>query len=223
MSKDSFYFSHDYNSRTDDKIKKLIRFHGMEGYGIFWSIIENLYNNANAMQSDYEGIAYELRTTADIVEHIINDYELFCIEDGYFGSESVARRLEERNSKSETARQSAFKRWDKNKADANAMQTHSKGNAIKERKVKDIKENKYKNIPPTFEEINLRIKERNITSFTAEKFFAHYETNGWMVGKNKMKNWDSALTTWNTNKNFNNENSSGNSKRPIKRVNDGWN
>lgn len=77
--KDTFYFSHDYNSRTDDKIKRLIRKHGMLGYGIFWAIIEDLYNNANAMRTDYEGIAYELRTTENIVESIIKDFDLFLI------------------------------------------------------------------------------------------------------------------------------------------------
>ena len=43
--KDTFYFPHDYNSRTDEKIKLLIRKHGIEGYGIFWAIVEDLYNN----------------------------------------------------------------------------------------------------------------------------------------------------------------------------------
>lgn len=83
-------------------------------------------------------------------------------------------------------------------------------------------EKKYKNIPPTIEEIKLRIEERLITSFTAEAFFAHYNSNGWMVGKNKMKDWDSALTTWNTKK-YNNENGSGNNKRSIKHTDKLWN
>lgn len=72
---------------------------------------------------------------------------------------------------------------------------------IKEDK-EDKQLKKYSNIPPTFEEVKLRIEERQITSFTPELFFSKYETNGWMVGKNKMKNWDSALTYW-TKNNFN--------------------
>jgi hypothetical protein len=88
---------------------------------------------------------------------------------------------------------------------------------------KEVKnEKKYKNIPPLLEEIDIRIKERLITSFTAETFFAHYNSNGWMVGKNKMKDWDSALTTWNSKKFNNNENNSGNNKRSVKRINQEW-
>ena len=31
----------------------------------------------------------------------------------------------------------------------------------------------------------------------SEKFWHHYEANGWKVGKNPMKNWKSAVSTWN--------------------------
>ena len=50
--------------------------------------------------------------------------------------------------------------------------------------------------PPTIEEIAHRMRERNLTGFTAESFHAFYQSNGWMVGRNKMKSWDAALTTW---------------------------
>jgi hypothetical protein len=56
---------------------------------------------------------------------------------------------------------------------------------------------KYRNIPPQLSEISARITERGITSFTADAFFAFYESKGWKVGNSTMKNWDAALTTWN--------------------------
>ena len=64
--KDTFYFTHDYNCRSDIKIKKLIRQHGPTGYGIYWMLIEDLYNNSNEMPTDYDGIAYELRCDINI-------------------------------------------------------------------------------------------------------------------------------------------------------------
>jgi hypothetical protein len=143
--KDTFYFSHDYNARSDDKIKPILRKFGMLGYGIFWSIIEDLYNNANALRTDYESIAFDLHSEANIIKSIINDFDLFVVKDCFFGSLSVQKRLEERNSKSLKAKESAFKRWNK---DANALPTHSErieigcdSNAIKERKGKEIKIN----------------------------------------------------------------------------------
>jgi hypothetical protein len=135
MPKDTFYFSHDYNARNDDKIKRLIRKHGMIGYGIFWSIVEDLYNNANALRMDYEGIAYDLRSDCEIVASVVNDFDLFIFNGDFFGSNSVQERLDQRNNKSESARKSASYRWE----NANALQTQSEGNAKKERKGKEIK------------------------------------------------------------------------------------
>jgi len=135
MPKDTFYFSHDYNARNDEKIKRLIRKHGMIGYGIFWSIVEDLYNNANALRTDYEGIAYDLRSDCEIVASVVNDFDLFIFNGDFFGSNSVQERLDQRNNKSESARKSASYRWE----NANALQTLSEGNDKKERKGKEIK------------------------------------------------------------------------------------
>ena len=137
--KETYYFSHDYNARSDEKIKTMQRKHGMEGIGIYWCLVEDLYQNANALQLDYEGIAYDLRVDAKKVESIINDFGLFEIQDSIFGSISIERRLELRNEKSEKARDSANSRWKKEKDNANAMRTQCDSNAIKESKVKESK------------------------------------------------------------------------------------
>ena len=142
MPKDTFYFSHDYNARNDEKIKRLIRKHGMVGYGIFWSIVEDLYNNANALHLDCEGIAYDLRSDSDTVYSVIHDFDLFVFNINTFGSLSVQKRLDERNDKSIKARESANSRWN----NANALQTQSDSNAIKERKGKEIKGKEIKEI-----------------------------------------------------------------------------
>ena len=137
--KDTFYFSHDYNTRNDIKIKRLIAKHNYLGYGIFWAIIEDLYNNANALPLDYDCIAFDLRADVEIVKSIINDFDLFVFSDGFFGSNSIQKRLNERNLKSIKARESALNRWNKSDRNANALQTQYEGNAIKERKEKESK------------------------------------------------------------------------------------
>jgi hypothetical protein len=144
MDKDTYYFSHDYNTRNDQKIKKLISKHGYLGYGLFWAIVEDLYNNANALHLDYDSIAFDLRTNNVIVKSIINDFDLFIINDNIFGSMSIQKRLDERDRKSKKARESARYRWDKLKSDANALRTESDSNAIKEIKRKENKENEIK-------------------------------------------------------------------------------
>lgn len=151
MPKLTFYFSHDYNARNDEKIKLLIRKHGMEGYGIYWSIVEDLYNNANALRTDYDGIAFDMRTQCDIVKSVVEDFGLFEISENFFGSKSVQRRLDEINIKSLKARESASYRW----GDANALRAQSDRNAINKRK-----ERNKRNIENTKDSTNFYEKEK---------------------------------------------------------------
>ena len=137
--KDTFYFSHDYNVRTDDKIKKVFRKLWLEWYWLFWCIIEDLYNNANALQLDYDWLAFDYRTTPETIKILIEDFDLFILDWEMFYSKSVQDRLEKRDDKSAKARENANKRW--NKDNATAMQPHNDSNAIKESKVKESKIN----------------------------------------------------------------------------------
>lgn len=61
-----------------------------------------------------------------------------------------------------------------------------------------------KKIPPTAVQVlarmlemfrynNLNIEDADVQ---AEKFFDYYSSNGWRVGKNKMKDWHSAINNW---------------------------
>lgn len=50
-------------------------------------------------------------------------------------------------------------------------------------------------VPPTVEEVKNYCDERN-NGIDAEAFVAFYDSKGWMIGKNKMKSWKSAVITW---------------------------
>ena len=50
-------------------------------------------------------------------------------------------------------------------------------------------------IPPTIAQIRQFCSDNNL-SVDAEKFWNYYESNGWRVGKNKMKKWESAVRNW---------------------------
>lgn len=51
------------------------------------------------------------------------------------------------------------------------------------------------NIPPTAEEVAAYFAAKS-TKSEGRKFFLHYEANGWMVGKNRMKNWMASASGW---------------------------
>jgi len=50
-------------------------------------------------------------------------------------------------------------------------------------------------VPPSIEEVKEYCKQRN-NNVNAEQFIDFYESKGWMVGKNKMKDWKAAVRTW---------------------------
>ena len=52
--------------------------------------------------------------------------------------------------------------------------------------------------PPTLEEVQAYCIERK-NNVDAERFIDYYTSNGWKVGKNKMKNWKAAVRTWERN------------------------
>lgn len=73
------------------------------------------------------------------------------------------------------------------------IQTINKDN----NKEKDTNVSKKKQgfVKPTIDEVAAYIIEKGY-HFDAERFHAYYESNGWMVGRNKMKDWKAACRTW---------------------------
>ena len=51
--------------------------------------------------------------------------------------------------------------------------------------------------PPTLQDVSKYCAEKSLTYVNPESFVDFYESKNWMVGKNKMSNWKSALSGWN--------------------------
>jgi len=192
MNKETFYFSHDYNSRNDVKIKKLLSKHGLLGYGIFWAIIEELYNNTNVLPLDYDTISYDLRIDKSVLISVINDYDLFVFDGNTFGSLSVERRLKERDERSHKARQSVLKRWNKAKEDTNVLPPNNEPNTIKEIKGNEIKG---KDIPDFNSFLSYAIEKKPNVDTEALKFkYESWIENNWKDGYGtEIINWKNKL------------------------------
>lgn len=86
------------------------------------------------------------------------------------------------------------------------IETERKG---KERKVKDMdterdteKEQKRKGessrfVPPTLDDVTAYCTERG-NGIDPQRFIDYYQSNGWKVGKNPMKDWKAAVRNWET-------------------------
>ena len=53
-------------------------------------------------------------------------------------------------------------------------------------------------IKPNSKEVNEYAKSIGF-ELVGDQFFDHYEARGWMIGKNKMKDWKAAVRTWKRN------------------------
>ena len=62
--------------------------------------------------------------------------------------------------------------------------------------VEDVPTKSKKFIKPTIEEIKDYCLNERKNNVDYEKFYAYYESNGWKVGKNPMKNWKACVITW---------------------------
>ena len=122
------YLQHQSNSFTDIKIIKMRSKLGIESYGIFWALLELLFNEENKLcVDDYSVLAFSLQCDPDKLKSVIEDFDLFVIEDGCFYSKRLNKHIDEINNKSIIAKENAKKRWN----NAKAMQPHSNGNASK--------------------------------------------------------------------------------------------
>ena len=108
------YLQHQSNSFTDIKIIKMRSKLGIESYGIFWALLELLFNEENKLCiDDYSVLAFSLQCDADKLKSVIEDFDLFIIEDGCFYSKRLNEHIDNINSKSLKAKESVNKRWEK--------------------------------------------------------------------------------------------------------------
>jgi hypothetical protein len=77
----------------------------------------------------------------------------------------------------------------------------------------DNKKNRKRFVPPTLEEVIDYCNERQ-NNIDPEQFIDYYTTNGWKVGKNKMKDWKASVRTW--------ERNGYSDTKKTKKVKDGW-
>jgi len=68
-----------------------------------------------------------------------------------------------------------------------------KDNLIKDKLISSSESKRF--TKPTIADIDAYIKEKGY-SVNATRFFDYYESNGWKVGRNSMKDWKACVRTW---------------------------
>lgn len=132
MSKDCYYFPHDSNAKDDPKCVLMIEQLGMEGYGIYWMLVEALRDQPDYTYpvANIPALARRYNTSAEKVRTVVYNYELFTVkEDKIFFSESLNRRMlvfnENRAKRSAAGRLGMARRWGDNNVITPLLQSNS--------------------------------------------------------------------------------------------------
>lgn len=223
--KEVVYFSHDGNARNDEKSIAVRMKYQWEGYGLFWALVEKLRESTDyKLSKDYNLIAYDLRVDAGIIKSIVEDFGLFVFtEDGkYFYSERLNNSMNLMNSKSQKARDSVNKRWEKNKKNnkihernTNVIPNDTNVIQIKESKVKESKRKErvvqQPFMPPSKIDVTAFFVANGFPEALGVKAFDYYSPDWVDSNGKKVKNWKLKMkSVWFREENK--QNSAGNKK-----------
>ena len=94
------------------------------GIGLYWCIVELLYETDGYFPLDYDLLAMELGADVGLLKSVVCDFDLFTIENNQITSESILSRLVKISGKREKARFAANQKWLKKKEiDASALRS----------------------------------------------------------------------------------------------------
>lgn len=217
------WVKHDTDANQDAKLQNVLLDYGLEGYGLYWYCIELIAGKVGKenitfeLEHDARVIARNTGSTTQKVEEMMKYFvtvNLFENMNGVVTCLKLAKRLDQSMTSNPEMRGiiSNLKSHDSVmiKSDK-VMQDYTRVDETKGDKTKDInpvakapvKQKRF--IAPTQEGVyeqmyskGLKVSEANTE---AGKFVNFYESKGWMVGKNKMKNWKAAVNTWLSNYN----------------------
>lgn len=208
------YFQHDFNARSSIKLQEVLMDLGVEGIGLYWCIIEQMYEQGGTLPlRSCKSIAFALHVDSDKVAALIGNYGLFESDDDNFWSPSVVKRLEENRSLSLKRRQAAMSEKRSARKEATAagseaiaeqksctcsanvdaslffvpQEIEKETEAKKETKTeKEVCDSATRFAPPSLDEVKAYVEKESL-KIDAERFWQFYESKGWMIGRNKMK------------------------------------
>jgi hypothetical protein len=208
IEKEGFYFPHFSNARNDRKVRRLRKELNVEGYGIFMMLLEILRDQPDLRypMSDIDLLEPEIGTSLAKIEAVVKGYDLFVIDANHFFSPKLVEYLEPYFRSREQRSLAGIKSGESRRLKAllgtddersfNGRSTVVE--QVKERKVNEMKGEDIQTVQrkrftaPSFEQVYSVMLNRRET----ELFLAYYESNGWKVGKNPMKDWARAVTGW---------------------------
>lgn len=210
------YFLHDSSAFEDEKISMLFMEYGYEGLGLFYTILEKLAKQEKPINTKVLKMQLKVGKKLEKCWSFMEEIEVISSKNGETFNKRLVKFTESmdktRERKLKWISESRDNQKDKNNVDVYEESTGrsnlTKHNlTIEDTKVSmpqpdfsgDSKGTKKIFKAPTETEVSEYVKTKYKSSEQASikfatKFWAHYENNGWKVGKNRMKDWHLAIS-----------------------------
>lgn len=108
----SEYINHKISNRSEYVFRKLIERKGAAAYGVYWYILEELYESGGKMLfEEIEPISKVLCIRKDFVVSVIKSFSLFQYDSESFWSDEVIEQIEKRQKIKDKRKEAANKRW----------------------------------------------------------------------------------------------------------------
>lgn len=200
------YFPHDGDASEGKTLSILFNHFGHEGISAWWLLLERISRTRNhniriGNPEDLEFLAAKMHFTPERLQKILSkmaeldaiDKPLF--EAGIIWSQNFVDNLTDVYGKREGFLPSKpeLLTTETNVSDSETKFPIPESTQTKQKETKGNKTKVFK--PPTFKEVIAYCLERN-NGVDPNRWFNHYESNGWKVGKNKMVDWKAAVRTW---------------------------
>jgi len=140
MEKEAYYFPHFCNARHDRKIRRLRKELGVEGYGIYFMLLETLREQQDLMYplEDLDLLAEEFGVSEAKIQVTVSKYDLFEIDESQkFFSPKMLVYLEPYFRMKEQRREAGLK-------SAAKRQLNDRSTTVEQRKEKESKVNEIK-------------------------------------------------------------------------------
>lgn len=184
------WFKHETDSHTNLKLQSLVDKFGLEAVGYYWSCVELVglqgKNFELKVEKDWKlylkkFLGIEEKKQDAILEFMSNKklIDKKALKKGNLYIPKLAERCDEYTDK------------------VRRISRQGRDNVGLEEKRRDKKriEETSRFAPPTILEVKNYCLERN-NGVDPDKWHNFYSAKGWMVGKNKMKDWKAAVRTW---------------------------
>ena len=164
--------------------------------GTYIDLVSMIWKEGGQLESN-KILARKLRIDYATACDRINSYcelDIMVCENDILSIKFLDEQLNDIATTSKKNSENAAKRWEKKPKKCDPMPIREEER--EKREEIDKKEKKIKRfVAPLVDDIrNYCIERKN--NVDCVKFFNFYESKGWMVGKNKMKDWKAAVRTW---------------------------